>query len=263
MVDLIIAGGDGVALDTVVAGVPVVQALGQGRGLAVIDLLESPSGTPWSIEVERLTEAGPVDSAVAAVVARHAGEMDSLVQRFVARVRLPMPKRRRPSSLSRLVADAFRNVARADLALVPLDMLGTGLEAGRVRYGDLFQVLPMRRQLTVVEMTGDEFTEAMERAVSGTVPTMEVSGATVRYDLGRDPGKRVREVRFLDGRKIRGKDVYSVAVPDVMTHGPDAIAPASAGRLSGLLDVDALARYLARLPQPVEPPRNLRFEQID
>ncbi|MEE8477764.1 MAG: 5'-nucleotidase C-terminal domain-containing protein, partial [Gemmatimonadales bacterium] len=101
------------------------------------------------------------------------------------------------------------------------------------------------------------------RAVSGTVPTMEVSGATVRYDLRRDPGKRVREVRLLDGRKIRGRDVYSVAVPDVMIHGPDAIAPAASGRPSGLLDVDVLAQYLARLPQPVEAPRNVRLEQID
>ncbi len=263
MVDLIIAGGDGVAIDTVIAGVPVVQALGQGRGLAVVDLLEFPNGTPWRIGVERLAEGGAVDSAVAAVVARHAEEMDSVVQRVVAQVRLPMPKRRRPSSLSRLVADAFRNAGRTDFALVPLDMLGAGLEAGRIRYSDLFQVLPMRRQLTVVEMTGDEFTEVVERAVSGTVPTMEVSGATVRYDLRRDPGKRVREVRLLDGRKIRGKDVYSVAVPDVMIHGPDAIARAASGRPSGLLDVDVLAQYLARLPQPVEAPRNVRLEQID
>lgn len=263
LVDLIIAGGDGVAIDTVVAGVPVVQALGQGRGWAVADLLESRNGTPWRLGVERLDDGGAVDSVVAAVVARHAEEVDSLARRVVARVRLPMPKSRRPSSLSRLVADAFRNVGRTDLALVPLDMLGAGLEAGRVRYGDLFQVLPMRRQLTVVEMTGDEFTEVMERAVSGTVPTMEVSGVTVRYDLGRDPGHRVREVRLLDGRKIRGKDVYSVAVPDVMTHGPDAVAPASSGRPSGLLDVDVLALYLTRLPQPVEPPRTLRLEPID
>jgi 2',3'-cyclic-nucleotide 2'-phosphodiesterase (5'-nucleotidase family) len=263
LVDLIIAGGDGVAIDTVVAGVPVVQALGQGRGWAVADLLASRNGTPWRLGVERLDDGGAVDSAVAAVVARHAEEVDSLVRRVVARVRLPMPKSRRPSALSRLVADAFRNGGRTDLALVPLDMLGAGLEAGRVRYGDLFQVLPMRRQLTVVEMTGDEFTEVMERAVSGTVPTMEVSGVTVRYDPGRDPGDRVREVRLLDGRKIRGKDVYSVAVPDVMTHGPDAVAPASSGRPSGLLDVDVLALYLTRLPQPVEPPRTLRLEPID
>ena len=174
-----------------------------------------------------------------------------------------MPKKPGPSSLSRLVADAFRNVGRADVALVPLDMLATGLEAGQVSYGDLFRVLPLRRQLIVVEMTGNEITDAIELAVAGFTPTMELSGVTVRFDRSRDPGKRVREVRLLDGSKIRGKDVYSVAVPDVLTRGSDAIAPAPSEGSSGPPGVDVLAQYLPRLPQPVEPPRTVRFEPVD
>ena len=263
LVDVIIAGGDGVSIDTVVAGVPVVQALGQGRGWAVADLLESGSGMPWRTKVEQLDHDGAVDSAVASVVVRHAEAVDSIVGRVVARVRLPMPWQPTPSSLSRLVADAFRNYGRADLALLPLDMLGAGLEAGQVSYGDLLGVLPMRRQLTVVEMTGNQITDAIELAVLGFTPTMELSGARVRYDPGRDPGKRVREVRLVDGRKIGGRDVYSVAVPDVLTRGPNAIAPASSGHPSGTLGVDVLARYLTRLPQPIEPPRDVRLELAD
>ncbi len=263
LVDVIIAGGDGLVIDTIVAGVPLVQALGQGQGWVVADLLESGSYVRWHTKVERVALDGAVDSAVASVVARYGAEVDSIAGRVVARVRLPMPKQPGPSALSRLVADTFRNVGRADVAMVPLDMFGAGLEAGQVSYGDLFRVLPMRRQLMVVEMTGDEITEAIESAVAGFTPTMELSGVTVRYDRSHDLGKRVREVRLLDGRKIRGKDVYSVAVPDVLTRGPDAIAPASSGHLVGLPGVDALARYLPRLPQPVEPPRTVRIEAVD
>ncbi len=263
LVDVIIAGGDGLVIDTVVAGVPVVQALGQGQGWVVADLIEAGSQVTWHTKVAQLDNDGVVDSAVASVVARHAAEVDSIAGRVVARVRLPMPRQPGSSSLSRLVADAFRNVGRADVAIVPLDMLGTGLEAGPVSYGDLFEVLPLRRQLIVVEMTGNEITDAIELAVAGFTPTMELSGVTVRFDRSRDPGKRVREVRLLDGRKIRGKDVYSVAVPDVLTRGPDAIAPAPSEGSSGPPGVDVLAQYLPRLPQPVEPPRTVRFEPVD
>ena len=62
----------------------------------------------------------------------------------------------------------------------------------------------------------------------------------------RDPGKRVREVRLLDGRKIRGKDVYSVAVPDVLTRGSDAIAPAPSEGSSGPPGVDVLPAHRRR-----------------
>ena len=54
LVDVIIAGGDGLVIDTVVAGVPVVQALGQGRGWAVADLLESGSQMTWHTKVAQL-----------------------------------------------------------------------------------------------------------------------------------------------------------------------------------------------------------------
>jgi 2',3'-cyclic-nucleotide 2'-phosphodiesterase/3'-nucleotidase len=264
-VDLILAGGAATVIDTVVGGVPIVQAPGLGRGWAQVDLVPGPEGWEWRSAV--LTPSAPsrTDSTMVALARQAQSEADGVLQRNVARVRLPMPVSHGPSALSLLVADAFRNAERADVGLVPLDMLAAGLEAGPTTYGDLLQVFPNEVRVVAADLSGATLTALVERALEATAPSLDISGATVRYDERRRAGDRVRSIRLLDGRTVRDEDVYSVALPETMLRSPwmsRTIVPARAPS-GDLADVDAVVRYLSLLPQPVDPPRKDRFHSND
>ena len=261
-VDLILAGGPGGMVDTVVAGVPVARAAGGGSGLVVADLIESSSGSRWRTGLVSPPSDVVPDDSMTMMLEPYRRAADSLAHRVVARIRLPLPLKDGPSSLRRLVADAFRNVRRSDIALVPGSMLGSGLEAGAASYGDLLRVLPQHRQVVTTRLTGAEVRRIIEQALAAGFPALQVSGVFVRYDPGRDAGKRVRELRLLDGRKIRGKDTYSVAIPDIMLQRSEWAMDTRTAE-PGVLDADALSLYLSRLPQPVEPPGTRWYQPED
>jgi len=84
----------------------------------------------------------------------------------------------------------------------------------------------------------------------------------VRYDPRRPAGERVRDVRFVDGRKLDDGRRYRMAVNDFMVTGGDGFAMlADKPRLaSGTVLLDALELYARRLPQPIEPPVVGRWE---
>lgn len=264
-IGLILAGGAIDAIDTTVAGIRIVQPSGKGSAVAVADLIPATDGWQWHAGVTPVHPGTmPPDTAVVAALDRYQVEADSLLNQVVARVKLPLPRKDEPSALGRLVSDAFRNALRTDVALVPLDEIHDGVPSGRVTYGDLLRVLPARRLVVPVTLSGADLRLLFERAVAVTPLTVHLSGAVVRYEPGRPTGRRVRDARLLDGREIRDKDEYSLAVPEVF------LADDRLGRLEslrvqtgGVVDVDALANYLRRLRQPVEPPINRRYLPVD
>jgi hypothetical protein len=102
----------------------------------------------------------------------------------------------------------------------------------------------------------------LEESLGETGPTLNLAGLTVRWDRAARPGKRIRELKFIDGRPFRGNATYALALTQPL---------AESGRLPSLArlrlepaavrDRDAVAAYLRRLPQPVQPPAPARFEE--
>jgi hypothetical protein len=85
----------------------------------------------------------------------------------------------------------------------------------------------------------------------------------VEYDPRAGAGRRVRKVHFEDGRELKDRVSYRLAVVEPLLRVPDYIM--LAGRPvtpSTITDVEALAAYLRRLPQPVSPPEEIRFREV-
>jgi hypothetical protein len=76
----------------------------------------------------------------------------------------------------------------------------------------------------------------------------------VRYDPRARAGRRVRGVVLQGGRKLRREAEYTLATDEASAAGADGLAALANLRSErvGLLDVEAVAAYLRRLPQPVE-----------
>jgi len=257
---LVVAGGGaGPARDTMMAGIPVVRPAPRGAGFAVVDLYRSEGGWRTRVAQVRVDPRTKPDTLLAGRVARYQRTADALAMDTVARLKLPAPRTPGPSALGNLVADAFRNALRTDVGVVPAGALGAGLGAGEVTYGDLIRVLPARLELINATMSGAELRTFLENAVGGEAPLVHVAGLTVRYDPHRQPGSRVRDVRLADGSELDDHRQYTVAVPGELAGSPIALPPGAVPGRTRVLDVDALALYLRRLPQPVEAPAAARF----
>ena len=112
-----------------------------------------------------------------------------------------------------------------------------------------------------VTLPGSALQLILEEVLGGGAPDAHLSGAVVRWDSTAARGRRVKEVRLLDGRKLEDKKPYTLTVPDFLAQGGESYAllrnyPQEA---PGVLDLDAFIAYLRRLPQPIQPPADPRF----
>jgi len=262
-VDVVVAAGDsgGVAQ---VGQVQVVSVKPGGSEVVTVDLVRTAVAaralrvTRVPVDSERL----PPDSAVAAIVARASARADSVGSRVIARIKLPL--HRGPpgaSPLGDLVADAQRNALRADVALVSDATLSGDLPAGPATYASLITLHQAARRLVTVLVTGAVLRQALEAAVQDDASPVHLSGLTLRYDPRAQRGRRVRKVRLADGGNLKANASYTVALAEPLLRQSRFAALSGAPiEPSTMTDVDALALYLRRLPQPVTPPEPGRLE---
>ncbi len=264
-VDVVVSGGEGSA-GTRVGRIPVVRARPGAAELGVVDLVRTVVGSrEVQVRLEPIDpDRIPPDSGTAVIVARAQAEADSLGRRVIARMKLPLGRNTEGESpLGDLVADAQRNVLRADASLVRTAAIGGDLAAGPVTWWQLLALHEPPRPLALLSVTGAVLRQALEQVLATGVPSAHVSGIVVEYDPGAPAGRRVRRVRFDDGRELKDGSSYRLAVAEPLPGRPEyamlAGRPAAASRLS---DLDALVAYLRRLPQPVAPPEQIRFREV-
>jgi 5'-nucleotidase len=264
-VDLIVSGGDG-SVSTRVGRIPVVQARPAASELAIIDLIRTPVGgreLRARLEPVDPSQAG-TDSTAANVVARAEAEADSLSRRVVARMKLPLGRSDEGESpLGDLIADAQRNALRTDVSLVRTAAIARDLPAGPVTWQQLLALHDPPRRLVTLTVTGTTLRQVLEQVLTGGVPVAHVSGIVVEYDPRAEAGRRVRKVRFEDGRELKDGASYRLAVAEPLPEGPAyAMLAKSPTTPSTINEVEALAAYLRRLPQPVSPPEDIRFREV-
>jgi 2',3'-cyclic-nucleotide 2'-phosphodiesterase/3'-nucleotidase/5'-nucleotidase len=265
-VDLIVSGHSHTQLADAAGSIPIMQARSNGRAVGIADFVRKPDGG-WKVAVQVVptTPAGITpDAPLTALVEQAHKRAAQQIDRVVARLRAPMKRARGEHALGNFVADAQRNVTRADVAIMNNGGVRADLAAGSITFGELFAVMPFDNRVMVLELTGAQLREVFESALRAGAPAAHVSGVTVRYDPRRPAGERVKEVRFTDGRKLDDDRRYRLAVNDFMVTGGDGFAMfAGKPKLSsGAVLIDVLELYARRLPQPIEPPGTGRF-QVD
>jgi 2',3'-cyclic-nucleotide 2'-phosphodiesterase (5'-nucleotidase family) len=263
-VSLIVAGNTLQAMTTRVAGIPILATGSGGRMIGVADLVKTPAGgLDWRIGVTPVdpSRAGG-NAAFRAALERFRRTDDSLVARPLARMKRPLVRTGAQFPLGALLAEARRNVLRTDLGLVRNESIRTDLPAGTITYTELSAVEPFRSDLVRLSLTGAQLTALLETVLAAPEgPTVHLAGAQVRYDPRAPAGRRVRGVVLQGGRKLRTQAEYTLATDEASAAGAGGLAALANLRYEreGLLDVEATAAYLRRLPQPVEASRPAGF----
>jgi 2',3'-cyclic-nucleotide 2'-phosphodiesterase (5'-nucleotidase family) len=254
-VDLLVGGHSHTVVNTRVAGIAIVEAGNDGAVLAVADLVKTVAG---GREVRtRIVPVSPdsvtANPAMTELVESYRRKADSLTSRIVATVKLPLARAGDQYRLGSLIAEARRNVLRADVGLVDNAAIRADLPAGSVTYGQLFEVQPSQNNLVKLTLSGARLREVLEHAIDRSGhPTAHVAGAKVRYDP-RARKHRIQSVELTGGKRLENRGTYTLAVDDFLSTGGDGYTMLAglSGEPGGLLDVEGLITYLRRLPQPV------------
>lgn len=266
-VDAIVSGHTHTIVDFTIRGVPVVQAQSSGRAVAVMDLAPDASTDGGSGEliaehvyhVQSGTHASP---EIEAIIQRADARVANLVNRPVARLATPLSRSGEEYPLGNLIADAQRWVGQADAAMVNNGGIRTGLHAGTVTYGELFEVQPFGNPLRRMDVSGSTLRAYLEALVRQGDPRTHVSGMVVRFDPEGRSGHRIVSITMSDGAPLRDDARYTVVLNEYMATGRNGrILERGATRSEqlGPTDLDAFVAYLESRPQPVRAATGERF----
>jgi 2',3'-cyclic-nucleotide 2'-phosphodiesterase (5'-nucleotidase family) len=180
------------------------------------------------------------DPEIAAIVAGFQQELDRQMNVPLTTTAVMLDSRNatvrgREAAIGNLIADAMRERARADVAI----MNGGGIRAGKVYEAgtaitrrDVQAELPFGNHLVTLNIKGSELRLAIENGLSrlpaaaGRFP--QVSGMTIEFDSQQAAGSRVLTVA-IGGTPLDPNKFYRVAVNDFMARGGDGYSTFAAG----------------------------------
>jgi 2',3'-cyclic-nucleotide 2'-phosphodiesterase (5'-nucleotidase family) len=266
-IDAIVSGHTHSLVNTVVRGIPIVQARSSGQAIDVVDLTPGVEGWTSSRQVrdvvsDSLTPDATIQSLVASAVSAVASRVNAPVTTFAEDLKHSASGADEQVPLGNLIADAQRAVGKADVGFTNIGGIRTGIRAGSATYGALYEVQPFGNVLYRVTVRGSDLREYLERVVGRRRPQVQVSGAVVTYDTTRAAGSRIRSVRMTDGSSLTDDRTYTVVLNDFMYTGGSNLGfgeKALRADPLDLNDLDAFVSYLRSLPKPVPVPKERRF----
>lgn len=263
-IDLMVSGHSHSLVNTVLNGIPIVQARSSGRAIAIVDIPLPPAGevvaSVRDISVDSLRPVPAIDSIVARTVAAIGPKLNEKITTLPA----DLPRSGPQYPLGNIVADAFRWAGKADFAIENTAGIRAPLRAGTVTFAQLFEVQPFGNYLIKVRMRGSQFRAYLEKILGQNSPGVHISGFSVSYDPGAETGSRITGIQLPEGRTLSDAAFYTVVINDFMlANEPYALRDKSM-TITPLpfTDQDAVIRYLRAQPQPLRIPASPRIVQV-
>lgn len=261
-IDIIVGGHEHYPISVTSGRTLITKAGMDARNVARIDVAKGPGGViDRFYELIPITSAVKDDAATLAVVNEWEARLSTEMDRPVGSTSVPLDAinqrvRSEETNIANLVADAIRQEAKADVAL----MNSGGIRGNRVypagplKRRDLVAIHPFGNVICTVALTGETLLRMLNFGVAnlpvvntGQFPA--VSGMTFRVVLANTPGDRVRDLR-VNGTPVDPARTYTMALPNYVLAGGDGYdAITSSMRVvvaaeQGPLVVSALEQYV-------------------
>ena len=279
-VDVIIGGHEHTLLESAAGGAPIFKMTADARELGKIDLnISKTTGKLESIDwkVIPVTAETKEDSDFTPVYAKYAGLLRDLAQ-VVGRTTVELDARSTENrtletNVGNMIADAFRKVTRAEVALmnggsVRADSL---ISPGRLTKRDLLAIIPFKNKVVKLELTGAALRGMLEHGVARSAEDAQpgrfpqVSGIRFTFDAGRPAGSRVIEAT-VNGVPLDDNKKYSLATTDFLAEGGDGYEILKSARVliakeQGQSDFDVVRQSIAS--RPIAPKVDGRIKRLD
>jgi len=151
------------------------------------------------------------------------------------------------SALADLVADAFREKGKTQIALHNIGGIRARLPKGAIQWGDVFEVLPFQNTLITLRMTGAQLKKTLERGLVNSVGLIAMSGIRVQFDTAKPEGQRIVSLLLMDGTPVDDSKLYSVTTNDFVVAGGDGFTKFAKGTDivdTGIFLRDVLVDYI-------------------
>ncbi|MBN2369172.1 MAG: 5'-nucleotidase C-terminal domain-containing protein [Vicinamibacteria bacterium] len=213
-----------------VGGTLLVQAYEKGKCLGRLDLrFEGARIVGHDYRLISITPESGSDATVAALVERYCRDLDRKLSEPVGTAGVELIGERErmrtgETNLGDLVADVMRKASGAEIAIMNSGGIRSGILAGVVTVGAVYDALPFDTHIISVSLFGREVREALEVGVSrveesdGGFP--QVSGLTFTLDRSAPAGRRVLDIT-VGGAPLDEDRQYVVATNDFLAAGGD------------------------------------------
>ncbi len=234
--DVILGGHEHTLLQSLAGRTPIFKMGSDARTLGRIDLVvDSRSKRLKHVDWEAIpvTADIPDEPRTAAVVAEYEQRLSELLDGEVGETAVELDARQasnrsRETNLGNYVADVYRRITGADVAIVNGGSIrsNTTYGPGRLRKRDLLAILPFENPIVKLELTGKQLRAALEHGLaeigtateSGRFP--QVSGLQLSYDPRRPAGQRITQLTVA-GAPADDNGRYSVAISGYLASGGD------------------------------------------
>jgi 2',3'-cyclic-nucleotide 2'-phosphodiesterase (5'-nucleotidase family) len=125
------------------------------------------------------------------------------------------------SNIGNFLADAMKNYAKADVAFTNSGGVRKNLRAGPIKVRDIFEITPFSNHLVLIELTGEELLNVLEKNCRKGIDLLQVSGISYSYTLERPSGERVIEAKVNNKELIPNKKYKAVINDYMLEHSKD------------------------------------------
>ena len=150
------------------------------------------------------------------------------------------------TALGRLIAEAQRERAKADLAIINSGGIRASIHAGKITYRDVLTVQPFGNQVAYMEFSGRDLKNYLQ--VVGSMPTDSGAFAHFANVSMTVEGGKLKQVS-VGGKKVDDDKMYRMAVNSFSASGGDGYPQLDnkAGFVNtGYIDAEVLKDYIKK-----------------
>jgi 2',3'-cyclic-nucleotide 2'-phosphodiesterase (5'-nucleotidase family) len=281
-IDLIVSGHSHTKIAQRINGIPVVQAYSKGVALSHVDLYaDASSGTPMKDQTKihqpiivyddppegsefrrspysQDDEFKP-DPKTRSLMELYRSMVSKIKDQFVCTNSDPLFRKvHGESPIGILVTDAMRSYfPGTQVAMYNSGGIRSDLPAGKINYGNIFEVIPFDNTLVRLKLTGDQLREILDWGASRSFGLMAISGIEATLDMAQPAGQKVKLVT-IGGKPVDPYALYDAVTNDFLLAGGDGYSTFAKGKditNTYLLIRDIFEGYLRRLGSVSPPPR--------
>jgi len=230
--DLILGGHEHTLLQSSSHGTPIFKMTADARELGKFNLNFNAAtkrfeSMDWEIipvtdQIADAPEFAPVTEKYRPLLEQLAVKVGATAVELDA---LSYSNRNKETNIGNFIADAYRNAANADVALVNGGSIRADLtyNPGVLTKRDVLSILPFNNPIVKIELSGKILKEALEHGVArsgagednepGRFP--QISGMSFKFDTTKPAGNRVTEI-LIGGKALDENKTYTLATSDFL-----------------------------------------------
>ncbi|HMM21866.1 MAG TPA: 5'-nucleotidase C-terminal domain-containing protein [Selenomonadales bacterium] len=226
-VDVIISAHSHKKVAGIVNGVAIVQGSYNGRNVGKVGLVYAKAE---GRVVAKIVDAGDLvpdkltaDARIKTIVDENERALKPVKNVILGRTARNLSHdKMQLSLLGQWTADVMREVAGADMAFGNGGGLRTGIPAGNITMGALYEVMPFDNILVTMDLTGTQVLQVLNWGIGNRkIGSVQFSGLRVICDSSRPEGQQVLSVTLPDGSPLDLNRIYKVVTNDFMAAGGD------------------------------------------